>query len=70
MIVLSDHPRWMFRKNSIEFPVRFDYYLYKCLLVCAHTSHNHKILTKNYIVLHKCSHTIYLNLIVFLDVSH
>ena len=28
MSVLSDHPRWMFKKNSIEFFVGLDYYLY------------------------------------------
>ena len=52
---LRVYPRWIFRKNSIEFSIGFDYYLYKCLLVCVHISHNHKTLTKNYIVLHKCS---------------
>jgi len=25
---LSDHPRWMFKKNSIEFFIGLDYYLY------------------------------------------
>jgi len=28
VIVLSNHPRWMFRKNSMEFLVRLVYYLY------------------------------------------
>ena len=28
MSVLSDHPRWMFKKNLIEFFVGLDYYLY------------------------------------------
>jgi len=28
MNVLSDHPRWMFKKNSIEFFLGLDYYLY------------------------------------------
>ena len=28
VIVLSDHPRWMFKKNSMEFFVVLGYYLY------------------------------------------
>ena len=28
VIVLSDHSRWMFRKNSIEFFIGLVYYLY------------------------------------------
>jgi len=28
VIALSDHPRWMFRKNSMEFFVVLSYYLY------------------------------------------
>jgi len=28
MIALSDYPRWMFRKNLIEFFVGLGYYLY------------------------------------------
>ena len=28
IIALSDHPRWMFRKNSIEFFVGLQHYLY------------------------------------------
>ena len=28
VIVLSDHPRWMFKKNLMEFFVGLDYYLY------------------------------------------
>jgi len=57
----------MFRKNLIEFSVRFDYYLYKCLLVYAHISHNYKTFTKNYIVF---PYYLYLILIVPLDVFY
>jgi len=28
VIVLSDHPRWMFKKNSMEFFIALSYYLY------------------------------------------
>ena len=28
MSVLSDHPRWMFKKNSMKFFIELDYYLY------------------------------------------
>ena len=28
MIVLSDYSRWMFKKNSMEFFIGLDYYLY------------------------------------------
>ena len=28
VIVLSDHPRWMFKKNLMEFFIGLTYYLY------------------------------------------
>ena len=40
-------PRWLFRKNSIEFSVGLYNYLYKCLLVCVPISHDHMTLTNN-----------------------
>ena len=36
--VLSDHPRWMFKKNSMEFFVGLDYYLYYFYSGCTATS--------------------------------
>jgi len=48
----------MFRKNLIEFSIRFE--LYKCLFVYVPDSHNHKTFTKNYTVLPKGSYTIYI----------
>jgi len=41
MIVLSDHPRWMFKKNSMEFFVRLDYYLYYFTVAVLLLVHNH-----------------------------
>ena len=38
VIVLSDHPRWMFKKNSIEFFIGLDYYLYYSYSGCTATS--------------------------------
>jgi len=36
----------LFRKNSIEFSVGFTSYLYKCLMVYAPISHDHKTFTR------------------------
>ena len=36
--VLSDHPRWMFKKNLMEFFVGLDYYLYYFYSGCTATS--------------------------------
>ena len=36
--VLSDHPRWMFKKNSMEFFLGLDYYLYYFYSGCTATS--------------------------------
>ena len=41
VIVLSDHPRWMFRKNSIEFFVGLVYYLYYFTVAVRLLVHNH-----------------------------
>jgi len=42
VIVLSDHPRWMFRKNSMEFFVGLNYYLYYFTSGCTLKSHSHE----------------------------
>ena len=39
--VLSDHPRWMFKKNSIEFFVELDYYLYYSYSSCTTSPQSH-----------------------------
>jgi len=39
--VLSDHPRWMFKKNSIEFFIRLDYYLYYFTVAVLLLAHDH-----------------------------
>ena len=57
MIALSDHPRWMFRKNSIEFFVELDYYLYYFTSGCTLKSHSHKSF-QNVLWSHDSSHMI------------
>jgi len=42
MIALSDYPRWMFRKNLIEFFVGLDNYLYYFTSDCTLKSCSHK----------------------------
>jgi len=39
--VLSDHPRWMFKKNSMEFFVEFEYYLYYFTVAILLLVHDH-----------------------------
>ena len=39
--VLSDHPRWIFKKNSIEFFIGLQPYLYYYYSGCTLESHNH-----------------------------
>ena len=39
--VLSGHPRWMFRKNSMEFFIGLQPYLYYCYSGCTLESHDH-----------------------------
>ena len=39
--VLSGHPRWMFRKNSMEFFVGLQPYLYYYYSGCTLESHGH-----------------------------
>ena len=39
--VLSDHPRWMFKKNSMEFSVGLQLYLYYYYSGCTLKSHGH-----------------------------
>ena len=41
MNVLSNHPRWMFKKNSIEFFVGLQLYLYYYYSGYTLESHNH-----------------------------
>ena len=41
MNVLSDHPRWIFKKNSIEFFVGLDYYLYYFTVAVLLLVYNH-----------------------------
>ena len=41
VIALSDHPRWMFRKNSMEFFIRLGYYLYYSIVAIQLLVHNH-----------------------------
>ena len=38
---LSDHPRWIFKKNSMEFFVGLQSYLYYCYSGCTLKSHDH-----------------------------
>jgi len=39
--VLSDYPRWMFKKNSMEFFVEFEYYLYYFTVAILLLVHDH-----------------------------
>jgi len=41
VITLSDHPRWMFRKNSMEFFIRLGYYLYYSTVAVQLLVYNH-----------------------------
>ena len=41
VIALSDHPRWMFRKNSMEFFIRLLNYLYYFTSGCILLIHDH-----------------------------
>jgi len=41
VIALSDHPRWMFRKNSMEFFIGLVYYLYYFIVAVQLLVHNH-----------------------------
>ena len=43
---LSDHPRWMFKKNSIEFFVGLQSYLYYCYSGCTLKSHDHLLFSR------------------------
>jgi len=42
--VLSNHPRWMFKKNSMEFFIRLQPYLYYYYSGCTLESHDHMLL--------------------------
>jgi len=39
--VLSDHPGWMFKKNSMEFFLGLDYYLYSFTVAVLLLVHDH-----------------------------
>jgi len=39
--ILSNHPRWMFKKNSIEFFLGLDYYLYYFTVAILLLVHDH-----------------------------
>jgi len=41
VIALSDHPRWMFRKNSMEFFIVLSYYLYYFTVAVLLKVHDH-----------------------------
>jgi len=41
MIVLSDHPRWIFKKNSMEFFVGLLLYLYYFISSCTLIVHDY-----------------------------
>jgi len=76
VIVLSDHPRWMFRKNSIEFFIGLSYYLYYftsgyTLKSCSHKSFQNVLWSHDsghMVCLFKFLHYLYLDPIVYLDV--
>ena len=42
--VLSNHPRWMFKKNLMEFFIRLQPYLYYYYSGCTLESHDHMLL--------------------------
>ena len=76
MIALSDHPRWMFRKNSMEFFVGLDYYLYYFTSGCILKSRGHKSFQNvlwshdsgHMVCLFKFTYYLYLDPIMHLDV--
>jgi len=76
VMALSDHPRWMFRKNSMEFFIRLSYYLYYFTSGCTLKSHSHKSFQNvlwshdsgHMVCLLKFPHYLYLDPIVHLDV--
>ena len=76
VIALSDHPRWMFRKNLIEFFIGLSYYLYYFTSGYILKSHGHKSFQNvlwshdsgHMVCLLKFPHYLYLDPIVHLDV--
>jgi len=77
VIALSDHPRWMFRKNSMEFFVRllnYLYYFYKWLYTTNPQSHvllECSMITWpcHMIWLSKFPYYLYLDSVVWLDIT-
>jgi len=75
-MALSNHPRWMFRKNSIEFFIGLSYYLYYFISGCTLKSYSHKSFQNilwsydsgHVVCLLKFPHYLYLDPIVHLDV--
>ena len=57
--VLSDHPRWMFKKNSIEFFVGLQPYLYYYYSGCTLESHDHMFFPEYSMITWPC-HVIWL----------
>jgi len=45
VIVLSDYPRWMFRKNLIKFFIGLVYYLYYFYSGCMMLGNHSKVIT-------------------------
>ena len=76
IIALSDHPRQIFRKNSMEFFVGLDYYLYYFTSGCTLKSHGHKSFQNvlwshdsgRMVCLLKFPHYLYLDPIMYLDI--
>ena len=57
--VLSNHPRWMFKKNSMEFFVGLQPYLYYYYSGCTLESHNHMFFSECSMITWPC-HVIWL----------
>ena len=55
---LSDHPRWMFKKNSMEFFVGLQFYLYYCYSGCTLKSHDHLLFPECSMVTWPCHVTL------------
>ena len=55
---LSDHPRWMFKKNSMEFFIGLQSYLYYCYSGCTLRSHDHLLFPECSMVTWPCHVTL------------
>ena len=63
--VLSGHPRWIFRKNSMEFFVGLQPYLYYCYSGCTLGSHDHMSFPECSMVTWPCHVTFWLTKSLF-----